>query len=97
MDEGMPPHWEKAMRRNGQLAVDVILAIQKWKIEPANVPDARDEPVVPIVEEAEQKQDIKQEMKMEDEGSDGSKTAVPEYQDSNGHEQTEGEDTAVEE
>lgn len=97
LGDGMPVHWEKAMRRNGQLAVDVILAVQKWKIDAENVPDARDEPVVPIVEEAEQKQDLKQEVKQEEESSDESKTAVPEYQESSNHEQTEGEETAVEE
>jgi len=68
LGEGMPAHWEKALRRNGQLAVDIILCVQKWHFEPENVPDAREESVVPIVEEAENKVEIKRE---QEENGDG--------------------------
>ncbi|WPG98843.1 Hypothetical protein R9X50_00164100 [Acrodontium crateriforme] len=62
LGDGMPVHWEKALRRDGQLAVDVILCVQKWHFEPDNVPDARVESVIPIMEEAEQKLEKKEEM-----------------------------------
>lgn len=44
LENGMKPHWDKALRKNGQLAVDIILAIQEWKLEEEVVPDAREEP-----------------------------------------------------
>jgi hypothetical protein len=44
LEEGMKPHWDKALRKNGQLAVDIIRAIQEWKLEEDVVPDAREEP-----------------------------------------------------
>lgn len=43
LGDGMPPHWGKALRKNGQLAVDIIMAVQQWKIDPESVPDAREE------------------------------------------------------
>lgn len=50
----MPEHWEKALRRNGQLAVDIILCVQKWHFEPESVPDAREESVIPLFEGEEE-------------------------------------------
>jgi hypothetical protein len=44
LENGMKPHWDKALRKNGQLAVDIILAIQEWKLDEEVVPDAREEP-----------------------------------------------------
>ncbi|KAK3705774.1 hypothetical protein LTR37_013081 [Vermiconidia calcicola] len=52
----MPQHWEKALRKNGQLAVDIIMCVQKWHIEPENVPDTRDTrrgSIAQMVDEAE--------------------------------------------
>ena len=40
--DSIPPHWEKALKRNGQMAVDVIRAIQEWHLEGRSIPDARD-------------------------------------------------------
>lgn len=59
----MPAHWEKALRKNGQLAVDIIMCVQQWKIEPERVPDERRESVTGFVDEAE----MKREMKSDDE------------------------------
>lgn len=59
--DGMPHHWENALRKNGQLAVDVILCVQKWHMDTESIPDAREESVKPIVESMEQKTEIKQE------------------------------------
>lgn len=61
LGEGIPQHWDKALRKNGQLAVDIILAVQKWKIEEERVPDAREESVIPILETTEQSKGHKME------------------------------------
>jgi hypothetical protein len=91
LGDGMPTHWEKALRRNGQLAVDIILAVQKWHIDGENVPDARDEPVVPIVEEAEQRQADNEN------AHDNEQEGGAEYNGDSGNEQTQdSEATAVE-
>jgi hypothetical protein len=55
-EKGIPAHWDKALRKNGQLAVDIILAIQDWRLEDEMIPDARDEP-----EEAEELVDVEAE------------------------------------
>lgn len=53
-ESGMPPQWDKALRKNGQLAVDIIIAMQKWNLEKESIPDARQDPVKPILEDSEQ-------------------------------------------
>lgn len=40
--DSIPLHWERALKRNGQLAVDIIRSIQEWHLEGRSVPDARD-------------------------------------------------------
>lgn len=42
LNDSIPAHWEKALKRNGQLAVDIIRSIQRWHLEGPSVPDARD-------------------------------------------------------
>ncbi|KAG8626208.1 hypothetical protein KVT40_006609 [Elsinoe batatas] len=59
--EGMPAHWDKALRKNGQLAVDIILAVQKWKFDEEQVADPRVDDVEPVVDQALQKGAIKAE------------------------------------
>ncbi|KAF2182820.1 hypothetical protein K469DRAFT_711525 [Zopfia rhizophila CBS 207.26] len=44
LEKGIPKHWDKALRKNGQLAVDIIRAIQEWRLDEEMVPDARDDP-----------------------------------------------------
>lgn len=44
LEKGIPAHWDKALRKNGQLAVDIIRAIQDWRLEEHVVPDAREDP-----------------------------------------------------
>jgi hypothetical protein len=56
IEKGMPAHWDKALRKNGQLAVDIIRAIQDWRLDEEIVPDARDEP-----EDAEELVDVEAE------------------------------------
>ncbi|ETN46408.1 uncharacterized protein HMPREF1541_00592 [Cyphellophora europaea CBS 101466] len=38
----IPAHWASALQRNGQLAVDIIRAIQQWNLEERSIPDFRD-------------------------------------------------------
>jgi hypothetical protein len=45
LKETIPSHWDKALRKNGQLAVDLIKAIQEWHIQGDNVPDPREAPL----------------------------------------------------
>lgn len=42
LGEKIPKHWDGALRRNGQLAVDIIRAIQEWHLEGRSIPDARE-------------------------------------------------------
>ncbi|KAH8701203.1 hypothetical protein GQ44DRAFT_65215 [Phaeosphaeriaceae sp. PMI808] len=56
IEKGIPAHWDKALRKNGQLAVDIIKAIQDWRLDEEVVPDARDEP-----EDAEELIDVEAE------------------------------------
>jgi len=62
LNDGIPAHWDKALRKNGQLAVDIIQAIQSWKINDESVPDARNEMLeqekekMKVVEKAEELQ-----------------------------------------
>lgn len=44
INDGIPQHWDKALRKNGQLAVDIIRAIQGWHIDEDSVPDPRQDP-----------------------------------------------------
>jgi len=62
LKESIPAHWDKALRKNGQLAVDLIRAIQEWHINEDNVPDPRNAPLqtetdkVKVVEKLEKAQ-----------------------------------------
>jgi hypothetical protein len=65
-ESGMPAQWDKALRNNGQLAVDIIIAMQKWNLEKKRIPDARQDSVKPILEESEKAKAQKQEGEDED-------------------------------
>jgi hypothetical protein len=89
IEKGIPAHWDKALRKNGQLAVDIIRAIQDWRLDEEVVPDARDDP-----EEAEELIDVEaetekldQEVEAEIEAGDADADA-----DADGEEQDNGED-----
>jgi BTB/POZ domain len=62
LGESVPVHWDRALKKNGQLAVDLIRAIQQWRLDPESIPDAREEAQqlekekVEEVEKAEAKQ-----------------------------------------
>ena len=47
LSDAIPQHWENALKKNGQLSVDIIRSIQQWHLEGRTVPDARDASVGP--------------------------------------------------
>jgi hypothetical protein len=57
LEKGLPAHWDKALRKNGQLAVDIIRAIQDWRLDESVVPDSREDPA-----EAEEQIDVEAEI-----------------------------------
>jgi len=65
LSDQIPAHWDKALRKNGQLAVDIIMAIQGWHISKDDVPDPRETPSeaeiekVKVVEKLESEQEGK--------------------------------------
>lgn len=74
LGKGMPAHWDKALRKNGQLAVDLIRAVQGWGLEEEAVPDAREE-----VDEAGVEGDEEEKGEEEEEGeADDSEVTVVE-------------------
>lgn len=42
LGDTIPAHWENALKKNGQLSVDIIRSIQQWHLEGQSVPDPRD-------------------------------------------------------
>lgn len=52
--DNVPGHWENALQKNGQLAVDIIRAVQQWHLNPENLPDARNEAVDEHVQHAQE-------------------------------------------
>ncbi|QIX01752.1 hypothetical protein AMS68_007269 [Peltaster fructicola] len=89
LGDGIPAHWDGALKRNGQLAVDIIMAVQRWKLSGGTVPDARDEPVLPIMKESQEKKSLKEGLDQLPGADLADKSEVTDH--------TEGEETAVEE
>jgi len=62
LGQNLPAHWERALGKNGKLAVDIIRAVQRWNLNPDDIPDTRQEAqkveneMVKDVERAEQRQ-----------------------------------------
>ncbi|KAH7089487.1 hypothetical protein FB567DRAFT_520856 [Paraphoma chrysanthemicola] len=81
IEKGIPAHWDKALRKNGQLAVDIIKAIQDWRLDEEVVPDARDEP-----EDAEELIDVEAETEKLDKEAEEDIEAgvVPEQEEEEG-------------
>jgi hypothetical protein len=92
IEKGIPAHWDKALRKNGQLAVDIIKAIQDWRLEEEIVPDAREEPAEAedLVDVEEETQRLDQEAEQEIEGNDAREDGE------RGEEADDSEDTVVE-
>ncbi|KAH0285882.1 hypothetical protein M436DRAFT_39373 [Aureobasidium namibiae CBS 147.97] len=87
-ESGMPPQWDKALRKNGQLAVDIIIAMQKWNLEKESIPDPRQDSVKPILEESEQAKAQKKDGQQDDEDQ-SSEQDGEENDDENNEEETE--------
>ncbi len=47
LNKEIPQHWERALRKNGNLSVDIIKAIHDWHISSEEIPDPRDSSVAP--------------------------------------------------
>jgi hypothetical protein len=95
--QGIPAHWNKALRKNGQLAVDIIMAIQEWKLDEDAIPDSRDDPA-----EAEELIDVEGELEAVDEegeraqGDDAEEEAEAGAEDEErGEVEDDSEDTVV--
>lgn len=100
-DSGMPQQWDKALRKNGQLAVDIIIAMQKWNLDKQSVPDARQDSVEPILEQSEQakqqKQDGEQNEDQDDDEENDDDEAEESAEDGEQEEGQDGEDEQDEE
>jgi len=86
LEKGIPAHWDKALRKNGQLAVDIIKAIQDWRLEDEIVPDAREDP-----EQGEELVDVEQETEKLDQEAE----AEIDGEEAGGEEGDESEETVV--
>ncbi|KAL2355931.1 hypothetical protein BJ546DRAFT_654877 [Cryomyces antarcticus] len=100
LGDGMLQHWEKALRKNGQLAVDIIMCVQQWHMDPARVPDAREESCVPKDEPDEQdeqeEEDEQEEVEAEQEdGEEQEEQQVKQEPQSDGEGDEEGDTTMV--
>jgi hypothetical protein len=84
LEKGIPAHWDKALRKNGQLAVDIIKAIQDWRLEEEVVPDSRDDPA-----DAEDLIDVEEELADNEETNAGAESAENENENEN---ETEAKD-----
>jgi hypothetical protein len=95
LEKGLPAHWDKALRKNGQLAVDVICAIQDWRLDEEVVPDARDDPaegedLIDVEEEIKQNDaELEQNADIEDNASESVDGPEGEEQEAEGEEKAE--------
>jgi len=88
-ESGMPPQWDKALRKNGQLAVDIIIAMQKWNLEKESIPDPRQDSVKPIMEESEQAKAQKKEHEPQNDDDQSNEQNGEENDEENNEEETE--------
>ncbi|KAJ4378765.1 hypothetical protein N0V86_005637 [Didymella sp. IMI 355093] len=98
LEKGLPAHWDKALRKNGQLAVDVICAIQDWRLDEEVVPDARDDPaegedLIDVEEEIKQNDaELEQNADIEDNASESVDGPEGEEQEAEGDEEEQKEE-----
>ncbi|KAF1810022.1 hypothetical protein P152DRAFT_468003 [Eremomyces bilateralis CBS 781.70] len=96
--EGIPRHWEKALRRDGELAVEIIVAIQGWRLGELvsgeeKVPDTRRG-----VAGMREKESVKKVERLEDKAEDkvGKIDIGDKKEDLEKDVRSEGEDTMME-
>jgi len=66
--DGIPQHWDKALRKNGMLAVDLVRAVQGWSLNPDTVPDVRGEVDNPIkIEDDEEEEEDEEDTEVDEE------------------------------
>ncbi|KAF2085806.1 hypothetical protein K490DRAFT_67404 [Saccharata proteae CBS 121410] len=82
--DSIPQHWDKALRKNGQLAVDLIKSIQEWRIAEESVPDARREMEEVAGVKAERKEEVKSVEKEAEKGAERKDGKEGEQQKTNG-------------
>jgi len=100
----IPKHWNKALRKNGQLSVDIMQVIQDWRIDPDSVPDVRDDPALAeelMDEEIEQQVGVEEEGEAEGQQQEGGEAEAEEREDQEAEKENESgndssEDTVVE-
>jgi hypothetical protein len=98
LEKGLPAHWDKALRKNGQLAVDIICAIQDWRLDEDIVPDARDDPaegedLIDVEEEIKQNDaELEQNADIEDNASESVDGPEGEEQEAEGDEEEQKEE-----
>ncbi|KAF1989115.1 hypothetical protein K402DRAFT_372662 [Aulographum hederae CBS 113979] len=90
LGDGIPAHWDKALRKNAQLAVDIIKSIQDWKISEDQVPDPREEAGEMEVKKVKVVEDAEKNMSDEKVAEVVDKTQTPE-----GASEDEGDKTLV--
>jgi hypothetical protein len=73
LDVTIPAHWERALKKNGVLAVDLIRAVQQWRLDPRSIPDAREEA-----------QKLEKEKVKEAEKAEAQQQGVPKIEQQNG-------------
>ena len=95
--DGMPQVWDKALRKNGQLAVDIIISMQKWNLDKESVPDARQDSVKPIMDETEKAKAEKKENEPQTNGVENGEEESTEEGAEQGEDQEEGEEEGEQE
>lgn len=93
--DSMPQVWDKALRKNGQLAVDIMIAMQKWHLDRERVPDAREGSVEPIMEDSQNSKDEKSEK--EQKGEQNGEKEQSQQNDEQEEGQQEQEDVKMDE
>jgi hypothetical protein len=88
-EAGMPPQWDKALRKNGQLAVDIIIAMQKWNLEKESIPDPRQDSVKPILEDSEQARAQKKDSQQNNDDNQSNEQNGEENDEENNEDETE--------
>ncbi|KAL1601622.1 hypothetical protein SLS60_006537 [Paraconiothyrium brasiliense] len=88
LEQGIPTHWDKALKKNGQLAVDILKAIQDWRLDEQIIPDSRDDPA-----DAEELIDVEGELA--DAEGEGEQEEQQQQQDEEVEEEDSTDDTVV--
>lgn len=94
LEKGIPAHWDKALRKNGQLAVDIIRAIQDWRLDEDTVPDAREDPAeaVELVDVEQETEKLDNEAEREIDAANAGEVEAEADEQSEAHDQDQDAD-----